>query len=257
MAEEVRRITVGAPDARRDIAVLAAEGAGPPVLWLGGFGSDMRGTKAEALADWGRRHGRAMVRFDYSGHGESGGAFEAGTISRWLEEAEAVFERFCGAGAVVVGSSLGGWLALRLAQRRFARPGDAGGLAGLVLIAPAPDFTEALVFDRLTPEQREALRATGRIEEPSPYGPPTVYTRALIEDGRSHLVLGGEIRLGCPVAILQGRNDAEVPWRHALSLAEHIAGDDVTFTLVEDGDHRLSRPADIDLILAAVERVAG
>jgi pimeloyl-ACP methyl ester carboxylesterase len=240
------------PDQRR-IAVRARDGASPGLLWLGGFHSDMKGTKAVALAAWAAEQGRGCVRFDYSGHGESGGAFIDGSIGRWLEESLAVFDACCTGPQVVIGSSMGGWIALLLA-RELARRGGTGRatLAGLVLIAPAPDFTEELMWKGFSPEIRAQIETEGFWPRPSDYGEPYPITRKLIEDGRNHLVLGSAIEVGCPVRILQGAQDPDVPWRHAFALADRLPSDDVVLTLIQDGDHRLSRPQDIARILAAV-----
>jgi pimeloyl-ACP methyl ester carboxylesterase len=247
-------VTVG-QDAR-PIAVLVREGKGPPVVWLGGFKSDMRATKAIALDEWAERSGHAFVRFDYSGHGESGGAFEEGTISRWLEDALAVIEGFVRERPILVGSSMGGWLALlvtRALRRARRRPP-----AGLVLIAPAADFTERLMWERFPEDIRRAIDTKGVYLQPSIYSDePYPITRALIEDGRRHLLMGAKpIATGCPVHILQGMQDPDVPWRHALALVEHLPGDCVSMTLVKDGDHRLSRDEDLERLVAAVEAIA-
>jgi pimeloyl-ACP methyl ester carboxylesterase len=242
---------LGAAGAQRRIAVRARPGAGPGLFWLSGFNSDMRGTKAQALDAWAAEHGRACVRFDYSGHGESGGVFTDGTIGRWLEESLAVFERFCVGPQVVVGSSMGGWLALLLA-REVAKRQIGPTLAGLVLIAPAPDFTEALMWKGLSVDARKQIETTGQWLRPSDYGEPYPITRALIEEGRNHLLLGGMIETGCPVRILQGVQDPDVPWNHAVELTSRLAQDDVVLTLVKDGDHRLSRPEDLERLIKAV-----
>jgi pimeloyl-ACP methyl ester carboxylesterase len=250
---------VGPADAPRRIAVRARSGTGPGVFWLSGFNSDMRGTKAQALDAWAGENGRACVRFDYSGHGESGGAFGDGTISRWLEESIAVFDRFCAGPQIVVGSSMGGWLALLLARQLAKRKtggGPGGGeLAGLVLIAPAPDFTEELMWKGFPANVRKEIETKGLWLRPSDYGDPYPITRGLIEDGRKHLVLGSSINVGCPVRILQGAQDADVPWQHAFALTSQLPSDDVVLTLIQDGDHRLSRPQDIARLIAAVEEL--
>ena len=230
------------------------EGAAPNLFWLGGFKSDMKGTKAEALDRWAAERRRGMVRLDYSGHGESGGAFTDGTIGRWLEESLAVFETFCRGPQVVIGSSMGGWLAL-LMVRELARRGRSAPaeLAGLVLIAPAVDFTEELMWKRFPPEVKRQIEETGAWMRPSQYSEgPYPITRGLIEEGRRHLLLGSMIETGCPVRILQGVQDPDVPWQHAVELTSRFARDDVVLTLVKDGDHRLSRPEDIDRLVAAV-----
>jgi len=243
-------IEVGKASAVRRIAVRARAGGAPGLFWLGGFNSDMQGTKALALDAWAAEHGRGCVRFDYSGHGESGGAFIEGTIGRWLEESVAVFDRFCAGPQVVIGSSMGGWMALLLA-REIAKRGR-GSLAGLVLIAPAPDFTEQLMWNSFSPEVQNEIKTKGVWLRPSQYGEPYPITRDLIEEGRNHLLLGSAIDVGCPVRILQGARDPDVPWQHAFALAHRLAMDDVVLTMIQDGDHRLSRPQDIARIIAAV-----
>ena len=250
---------IGEGPAGRDIAVRAAEGSAqssaPGLVWLGGYKSDMKGTKAAALADWAKSHGRACVRFDYSGHGESGGAFTDGTISRWLADSLMVFDTCCKGPQILIGSSMGGWLSLLLI-RELRRRGTAGAasVAGLVLIAPAVDFTEELMWKRFTPEIKRELEETGMWKRPSQYSDePYLVTRQLIEDGRKNLLLGGMIETGCPVRILQGVEDPDVPWQHAKALVARLACDDVVLTLIKDGDHRLSRPEDIARLIAAVE----
>jgi alpha-beta hydrolase superfamily lysophospholipase len=247
-------LTVGEGADQRSIAVRQQAGAAPGLFWLGGYKSDMAGTKAVALADWAVRSGRACVRFDYSGHGSSGGAFTDGTIGRWLAEALIVFETFCRGPQVVIGSSMGGWLALLLAQALRSRKEPAPAtLAGLVLIAPAVDFTEELMWKRFTPEIKRELTETGVWARPSQYSPePYLVTAQLIEEGRNHLLLGRMIETGCPVRILQGVQDPDVPWQHAKALVARFACDDVVLTLIKDGDHRLSRPEDIERMLRAV-----
>ena len=229
----------------------------PGLFWLGGFKSDMRGTKALALDAWAAEHRRACIRFDYSGHGESEGKFADGTIGRWLEDSLAVFERFCRGPQVVIGSSMGGWMALLLARAAAKRANNAS-LAGLVLIAPAPDFTEELMWKGFSPEIRQEIETRGVWMRPSEYGDGSPYpiTRALIEEGRNHLLLGGSIEVGCPVRILQGAKDPDVPWQHAFKLAHRLPADDVVLTVIQDGDHRLSRPQDIARIIAAVAEFA-
>jgi len=245
-------IEVGSGSGMRRIAVRARRGNAPGLFWLGGFKSDMAGTKALALDAWAAEHGRACVRFDYSGHGESGGEFTDGTIGRWLEESIAVFDGFCEGPQVVIGSSMGGWMALLLARAISRRAHSKANLAGLVLIAPAPDFTEELMWKGFPPEAKRAIETAGVWLRPSEYGDPYPITRNLIEEGRNHLLLGGSIATGCPVRILQGAQDPDVPWRHAFALTERLPSDDVVLTMIQDGDHRLSRPQDIARILATV-----
>ena len=255
-ALEPAYIEVGEGHSARRIAVRAHAGRAPGLFWLGGFNSDMKGTKALALDAWAAEHGRACIRFDYSGHGESGGKFVDGTIGRWLEESVAVFERFCRGPQVMIGSSMGGWIALLLAREVARRPNDAS-IAGLVLIAPAPDFTEELMWKSFSPEIREEIDSKGVWFRPSQYGDGTPYpiTRALIEEGRNHLLLGSSIDVGCPVHILQGAQDPDVPWRHAFALVQRLPAEDVVLTMIQDGDHRLSRPQDIARIIAAVSEM--
>jgi pimeloyl-ACP methyl ester carboxylesterase len=251
MSETLKFIEAGA-DARA-IAVRAAPGASPGLVWLGGFKSDMQGTKAAALAEFAAKNGRAIVRFDYSGHGESKGEFKDGAIGRWLEESVAVFNAFCRGPQVLIGSSMGGWIALLLARelRRAAAPNAT--LAGMVLIAPAVDFTEVLMWNKFSTEVRQEIETRGLWLRPSQYDvAPYPIMRQLIEEGRKHLLLGGLIETGCPVRILQGVEDPDVPWRHAVELVSRLAQDDVVLTLVKDGDHRLSRPEDIERLLAAI-----
>lgn len=225
-------------------------GAGPTVVWLGGFRSDMTGTKAEALAQWARAAGRAYLRFDYFGHGESSGDFLRGTISRWREDALAVIDELCVGDLVLVGSSMGGWIACLAALARPER------VASMLLIAPAPDFTEKLMTPEIPPAGHAALAADGVWMRPSDYGEPYPIARALLEDGARWSILDGEpIPIAVPVRILQGGQDPDVPWRHALQLAQALKGEDVVFTLIKDGDHRLSRPQDIARMLAAAEEL--
>lgn len=234
------------------IAVRRMEGAAPGVVWLGGYKSDMLGTKAETLAGWAADEGLSFLRHDYSGHGESAGRFADGTISKWLGESLAVFRQFTHGPQILVGSSMGAWIALRM-NAELNRAGEGDRVAGLVLLAPAPDFTAELVEPQLTEAQRRDLVEKGYFEEPSDYSPePYIYTRALIEDGRQNLVMTGPIHTHCPVHIIQGLVDPDVPHSHALKLMSLLPADDATLSLVPDGDHRLSRPEDLDLMTRAV-----
>ena len=255
MTSAAEFLDIGNGRLARRIAVRMRRGTGsnPGLVWLGGFMSDMGGTKAVALDQWAGAQGRACLRFDYSGHGESGGRFADGTISRWLEESLAVFDARCEGPQIVVGSSMGGWLALLLARELRRAPRQKAALAGLILIAPAVDFTEALMWQRFPEEIKREIETTGAWKRPSQYSEePYLITKGLIEDGRRHLLLGGLIETGCPVRILQGVQDPDVPWDHAVELVSRLAQDDVVLTLVKDGDHRLSRPEDIERLLAAV-----
>lgn len=226
------------------LAYEAIAGQGPGIVWLGGLRSDMTGTKAEALAQAAASHGRAFLRFDYSGHGRSSGAFRDGLVSDWLAESGAMLDAHARGRVILCGSSMGGWLALLLARARPER------VAGLVLLAPATDMTEKLMWEEMGAAGRQQLLEQGFIEEPSQYAPePLIITRRLIEDGRQHGLLPGPIRLSCPVRILQGDADPDVPWSHGLATHQAIAAADCRFILIKGGDHRLSRPGDIALLI--------
>jgi pimeloyl-ACP methyl ester carboxylesterase len=234
------------------LAWRAVKGAGPTVVWLGGFMSDMSGTKAQALADWAAEEDRAYLRFDYSGHGESEGAFRECTITQWRADALRVIEALTEGPLVLVGSSMGGWLACLVAAAIPERIG------AMVLIAPAADFTEKLMKPSLPPEAIAALREDGVWLRPSEYGEdPYPITRELLEDGARWSILEGSVPVEAPVRILQGGEDPDVPWRHALELATQMKSQDVVFSLIKDGDHRLSRPQDIERLLLSVEEACG
>lgn len=235
------------------IALRHRPGRTPGAVWLGGYASEMMGTKAQTLADWATGNGRAFLRHDYSGHGESGGAFRDGTISKWLGESLAVFRAFSDGPQVLVGSSMGAWIALRMVQE-LHKSAEGSRVCGLVLLAPAPDFTAELIEPDLTRAQKRDLETKGYFEEPSEYSPePYIYTRALIEDGRRNRIMTGRIDTHCPVHILQGLADPDVPHTHALKLMALLPADDATISLIPDGDHRLSRPQDLALLVKAVE----
>jgi len=256
ISDQPARLSVGAGTDARLVAVRARPGSSPGLLWLGGFASDMKGTKAEAVDAFAAAHGRACVRFDYSGHGESDGAFADGTISRWLEESLAVFEQFCIGPQIVIGSSMGGWIALLLARELARRANARASLAGMILIAPAPDFTEALMWKAFSQQIRDEIMTKGVWHRPSDYGRSQPITRKLIEDGRRNLVLTGSITTGCPVRILQGAKDPDVPWQHAFELTHRLPSEDVVLTMIQDGDHRLSRPQDIARLLATITELS-
>ena len=221
---------------------------GPTVVFLCGFKSDMTGSKATALDDFCRARGIAFLRFDYSGHGASSGDFLDGTLSRWTEDALAVIDNLTRGPLVLVGSSMGGWIMLLVALQRRER------ITGLIGVAAAPDFTEELIWRTLPAEQRIRLMKEGRLAQPSEYSAePTVITRALVEDGRRHLLLHGAIAIEAPVRLLHGMADPDVPYRQSLRLAEKMAARDIVVTLVKDGDHRLSRPEDLARLCGLVE----
>jgi pimeloyl-ACP methyl ester carboxylesterase len=279
-----QHLSVGA-DGRR-IACLqepAARAGGPGLVWLCGLKSEMTSTKATAVADWARSRGLACLRFDYSGHGQSEGRFEDGTVSRWLEEAEAAFRRLTQGPQVLVGSSMGGYIALLLLRKLLAegRQSGVGGrgsgagetpattpdsrrpaagieadrIKALVLIAPAWDMTE-LMWQRLPASARREIEETGVFLRPSRYGDgPYPITRALIEDGRRHLIGSAPFDPGLPVHIIHGLQDPDVPWEHTLDLVAHLSGDWTRVEAVPDGEHRLSRPQDIALLLDTIARL--
>jgi len=233
------------------IAYHHSPGRQPGVLFCGGFMSDMSGTKALALESFCNRNDRAFTRFDYRGHGQSGGRFVDGTIGHWADDAMTVLDQVTSGPQVVVGSSMGGWIMLLLALRRPER------VAALVGIAPAPDFVERM-WDGFSDEIRQTLLRDGVYHEPSEYSDePYAITLQLIEDGRKHLVLPGAGKIACPVRILHGMRDPDVPWRQSLELVERLGSDDVTVTFVKNGDHRLSEPADIERLCRTVEELAG
>jgi pimeloyl-ACP methyl ester carboxylesterase len=222
----------------------------PGLVFLGGFRSDMAGIKAEHLDQYCRSRGRSYARFDYQGHGASTTRFEDCTIGLWLEDALAVLDLLTEGPQILVGSSMGGWLALLAALQRPVR------IAGLVAIAAATDFTEALLWSRLDEEQKRLLVESGRLVLPSGYdGAGYVITRQLVEEGRRHLLLDAPIPLACPIRLLHGMGDPDVPWRHSLSLVAALAGDDVALTLIKDGDHRLSRPQDLARLDVVLEEL--
>ncbi len=254
MQSEHRTLDVGAGADTRSIAILARPGAAPGVVFLGGFMSDMRGSKAEALDEWAAEKGRALTRFDYSGHGASGGDFADGTITRWLAEARAVLDTTEGP-QILVGSSMGGWIALLLALE-LART-EPGRVAGLVLLAPAVDMTRDLILARMTPAERQEMETTGALKQPSAYSDqPYLITRKLIDDGEAHLIGHRPVALGAPVHIIQGVLDDEVPYQVAIDLVTQLAQDDVVLTLIKDAGHRLSRPEDLRKLIQAVEAIA-
>lgn len=238
------------PEAR-NLVYRRTAGQGPGVVFLGGFKSDMEGTKALYLEQWARARGRAFLRFDYSGHGRSSGAFVDGTIGDWALDARRVVEALTEGPQILVGSSMGGWIALLLAREMPKR------VAGLVGIAAAPDFTLAMEAE-MNAEQREEMARTGQVRRPSDYSDePYVITRRLIEEGRQQLILDRPLRLGCPVRLLQGSADTDVPPRVALDLLAHVEAPDVRLTLVKGADHRFSTPECLAMIAEAVAGIPG
>jgi pimeloyl-ACP methyl ester carboxylesterase len=250
-------IVGNAPNQRRIAFRLRApvRSGAPGVVWLSGYRSDMESTKAAALDAEAERRGLGLLRFDYSGHGRSEGRLEEGTVSRWLEEVLALVRAETKGPQIVVGSSMGGYLAL-LAARALNEAGETERIKGLILIAPAVDFTEALIWAKASEEARRAIMEAGVWRRPSAYSSEAdCFTRALIEDGRKHLLLGAMIRTRAPTVVLQGMQDPDVPFAHALALMQRLGGDPATLTLVKDGDHRLSRPQDLELLFDALRRM--
>ncbi len=236
-------------DARARIAYHKVEGRLPGIVFLGGFASDMTGTKATALEAFAREHGHAFVRFDYQGHGQSSGDFAEGTIGQWSRDAVAVLDHLTEGPQVLVGSSMGGWIMLLAA---LARPGRVAGLLG---VAAAPDFTEDLMWARMDAEARAAIERDGVYHEPSEHGAPLPITRHLIEEGRSHLLLRGPLPIACPIRLIHGMDDTDVPWQWSLRILETVQSEDVEAVLVKHGDHRLSDPTDIQRLRYQLHRL--
>lgn len=223
---------------------------GTSFVWLTGFKSDMQGGKVTELEAWAHASGHGFLAFDYSGHGESGGRFEDGTITDWHEDSLAALDALTEGPQILVGSSMGAWMALLAARARPDR------VAGLVLLAPAPDFTSRLMWPSLSPEAQQDILRDGVHLQPSDYGEPVPLTRALIESGEAHTVLDAPFPFQGPVRILQGMQDPDVPWTHAQRLVDTLTTPDLVFTLIKDGDHRLSRPVDIVRLKATCAELA-
>ena len=232
------------------LAYALAPGNAPTLVFLPGFMSDMTGEKATMIAAHAAELGQACLRLDYSGHGASGGQFIAGTIGSWTQDALFLIDRLTAGPIVLVGSSMGGWIALLVALARPER------VAALIGIAAAPDFTETLMWSAMSVADRDILMRDGLLRIPSAYGGEQIITRALIEDGRTHLLLSGDLAITCPVRLLHGQADPDVPWRTALEIAARIVGTDVQVTLIKDGDHRLSRPGDLRVLREVVGQEA-
>lgn len=232
------------PQGRRLAYRYSQPRTGLTYVWLSGFKSDMSGSKVTVLEAWAQEQGHGFLAFDYSGHGLSGGAFEDGTISAWREDALAAIEQQTNGQLVLVGSSMGGWMALLAALALADR------VAAMVLIAPAPDFTQKLMWPEFSAEQQAEILEQGLTLRPSDYGDPYPITRDLIEDGKQWALLDEPIALTLPIRILQGMQDPDVPWRHAFKLVDALQSDDVVFSLIKDGDHRLSRDQDIERLVS-------
>jgi len=256
-----KTVIVGDGNAKREIACIIRKSTAnddrPGIVWLGGYRSDMVGTKANSIDQWANTNGLSFCRHDYSGHGLSGGEFIDGTISKWLEESLAVFDTYCNRPQILVCSSMGAWIGLRMVQE-LAKRGETYRIHALLLLAPAPDFTHELMEPDLSRDQREQLATRGFMEVASEYSEdPDIFTRALFEDGEKNRIMTGTLETGCPVHIIQGMQDADVPHEHAMKLIEFLPSDQVTMTLVKDGDHRLSRKRDIALILRILGQLVG
>ncbi|MGQ0455459.1 MAG: alpha/beta hydrolase [Hyphomicrobium sp.] len=253
-------IIVGAGAAARDIRYIhdrPSKAGAASLFWLSGFMSDMASTKASALADYARSRGIGYTRFDYSGHGLSGGEFREGTIGRWLEEARAVFSRITQGPQIIIGSSMGGHIALILLRALLREaPDEAARVAGVVLIAPAWDMTEELMWKQFPQSVRNEILQQGFHLRPSAYDAPYTITRELIEDGRRHLLAREPFDPGRPVVILQGLQDADVPAAHTRELLTFLKSDNVQLIEIPDGEHRLSRPADLEMLFKAVASIA-
>lgn len=236
------------PDGER-IAYRRTLGISPGVVFCCGFMSDMNGLKAATLEAFCRDHGRAFVRFDYLGNGQSSGAFEAGTIGRWLDDTLAVLDELTQGPQILVGSSMGGWISLLAALARKTR------VLGLLLLAPAADFTARILAEELSADERQDLERTGRLLRPSAYGAePYSITRRLLDEGNQHLLLDRPpIDLRCPVRILHGMRDPDVAWQESIRLMAALGGTDVTLNLLKQGDHRLSEPTDLRLLCQTLE----
>ena len=228
------------------IAYEKTAGFGPTLIWCGGLKSDMEGSKAVHFHSWAKSNGQSFIRFDYFGHGQSSGDFIDGTMSRWAADIGIIQDQLCDGPVILIGSSMGGWAALLAA---LANPAS---VAGLVLINPAPDFTEKLTVAGWSEAQIKALENDGVVYEPSGYEEPYAYSKALIEDGRTQQILDAPIELSCPIRILQGHDDNVVPWSYSKRLIDVLTSENVTYTLVSGGDHSLSRPSDLKLIEAAI-----
>lgn len=224
--------------------------SGLTYVWLSGFKSDMTGTKVIELETWAKAEGHSFLAFDYSGHGESDGAFEDGTISKWRQDCLEMISAQTSGDLVLVGSSMGGWMALLSMLALKDR------VKGIVLIAPAPDFTEKLMWPEFSAQAQSEILEKGMHLRPSDYGDPYPITRALIEDGRNWSLLDDPIKFDGPVRILQGMEDPDVPWKHAERLVTVMTSKDLVFTLIKDGDHRLSRPEDIERLKATCAEIA-
>ena len=231
------------------LAYKQTQGRGPTMIWCGGLKSDMEGGKAQHLDRWAQEDGHHFIRFDYFGHGLSGGRFEDGTVSRWAQDIVSIIDALAQEDIILIGSSMGGWASLLAALARPPR------VKALLLIAPAPDFTQKLVWKRWSEAQRKELEMQGVVYEPSGYDEPYSYSKALMEDGRDNQILDSPIEFDGPVRILQGASDAVVPWTHSYKLVDALTSADIDYTLVKNGDHSLSSPSDLDRLVRAAKEL--
>ncbi|MBY0354857.1 MAG: alpha/beta hydrolase [Rickettsiales bacterium] len=231
------------------LAYYATSGASPGVFFLGGFRSDMTGSKATTLESYCRGRGQSFIRFDYHAHGASDGDFLEGSIGRWTHNALELFDALSTGPQILVGSSMGGWIALNIAVQRMPR------VAGIIGIAAAPDFTERLMWARATPQQQATILREGSIMLPSEYGEPYPITRQLIEEARNHLLLDRVIPVTCPVRLLHGMQDPDVPWSYAFDIVSALQTNDVQTLLIKEGDHRLSGPEELHLLTFTLEKL--
>ncbi|WP_414461596.1 alpha/beta hydrolase [Hyphomicrobium sp. DY-1] len=253
---EPQMLPVGVGTEVREIAFIHHTKGEPGVLWLSGFMSDMGSTKATAVAAWADGRGLSSTRFDYSAHGRSSGTMEDGTIGRWLDEADAIFSTITSGPQVIIGSSMGGYIALLLLRRLLRdRSQEAARIKAMLLIAPAWDMTEELMWKRFPEETRRDIMATGSYRQPSAYASPYLITRRLIEDGRKHLLARESFDPGRPIVILQGLQDPDVPAPHTRELKTFLTGDKVKLIEIADGEHRLSRPQDLDLLFSELDKL--
>lgn len=232
------------------LAYHLVEGKAPTVVFLGGFRSDMTGNKARAIDAWCRQRGQSFLRFDYQGHGASSGEFEQCTVGVWFNDALEVVDNLTTGPLVLVGSSMGGWIMSLVARARAQR------IAGLVGVAVAPNFTSEIMWPAMTLESRNKIERDGVLLVPSQYDDePYPITKKMIDDGANHDVLGSPVSVSCPVRLIHGLVDPDVPWEMSMKLANAISGNDVVVTLIKDGDHRLSKPHELDRMLDAIDEL--
>ena len=255
LAQELQFARVISGNRSRAIAVRVTEGSGPTIVWLCGYQSSMVSLKASALSRWASECGYRLVRFDYSGTGESSGRFEDGTISDWLEDTLAVVEKFTAGPVILAGSSLGAWVAL-LAARRLASASPERTPKGLVLVGAAPDFTENLLWNRISDDVREILLRDRQWSRVLPGGDTQIFTMRLIEDARNHLVMSGSFPTPAPVHVIHGMDDNEISWRYVMQLVDCLEGKEVAVTLIKSADHVLHDDSDLNFVFDIIGSMA-